>query len=215
MKKFFMLLVFFAVLSTAAVQAQNYKPFRVGLGIGYASPAGDGAKGGVLAYLEPSYRITDAIAVGLKAEAAIMFRGTTITQNGQSYAGSGSVSGAGSYTLNGQYYFPTAGGFRPYAGAGFGIYSIASASVSFSGTGNTQTSSQSETVAAGSKFGFYPRVGFDAGHFTLNIEYNIVGKSTNSIQVNSNGSISTATTETKNNYLGFRLGFFIGGGKKA
>jgi outer membrane protein W len=212
MKKLFILFVFFAVLSTVAVQAQNYKPFRVGLGLGYASPAGDGAKGGVLAYLEPSYRITDAIVVGLKAEAAVMFRGTTITQSGQTYAGNGSVSAAGSYTLNGQYYFMD-GGFRPYAGLGFGIYSLASASVSFAGNGQSQTSSQSE-VAAASKFGFYPRVGFDAGHFTLNIEYNIVPKSTTSLQVNNGGSITTATSETKNNYLGIRLGFFIGGGKK-
>jgi len=214
MKKLLLLVVFFAVTGLVAVNAQDYKPFRVGLGLGYASPAGDGAKGGVLLYLEPSYRVTDAIAVGLKAEAAIMFRGTTITQNGQSYAGSGSVSGAGSYTLNGIYYF-TPSGFRPYAGVGLGIYSIASASVSFAGNGNTQTSSQSETVSGGSKFGFYPRVGFDAGHFTMNIEYNIVPASTSTLTVTSGGAVTTAKTETKNNYLGIRIGFFIGGGKKS
>jgi len=214
MKKHLLLVAFFAVASVAAVHAQDYKPFRVGLGLGYASPAGDGAKGGILAYLEPSYRINDMIAVGLKAEAAIMFRGTTITQSGQTYAGSGSVSGAGSYTLNGIYYFPTGGGFRPYAGLGAGIYSIASASVSFAGNGNQQTSSQSETVSGGSKFGFYPRIGFDAGHFTMNIEYNIVPKSTASVTITNGGTPTTATTETKNNYLGIRIGFFIGGGKK-
>ncbi len=213
MKKLLLSLAFFALVSTAAVHAQDYKPFRVGLGLGFASPAGDGAKGGVLFYLEPSYRVTDAIAVGLKAEAAVMFRGTTITQSGQSYAGSGTVSGSGSYTLNGIYYF-TNTGFRPYAGVGFGIYSLASASVSFAGNGNTQTSSQTDAVSGGTKFGFYPRVGFDAGHFTFNIEYNIVPKSTNSFQVDNNGTITTATSETKNNYLGIRIGFFIGGGKR-
>lgn len=213
MKKFLSLAVFFAAISITAVHAQDYKPFRVGLGVGYAAPAGDGAKGGVLLYLEPSYRVTDAIAVGLKAEAAVMLRGTTITQAGSTSSASGSVSAAGSYTLNGQYYFMS-GGFRPFAGVGFGIYQLASASFSATNTGNTSTSTTSDAVSAGTKFGFYPRLGFDAGHFTLNIEYNIVPKSTNSFQVDSGGSVTTAKSETKNNYLGVRIGFFIGGGKK-
>lgn len=213
MKKIFMLVAFFAVLGTATVQAQNYKAFRVGLGVGYAAPAGDGAKGGVLFYLEPSYRVTDALAVGLKAEAAVMLRGGTYTQNGVVTAASGSVSAAGSYTLNGQYYFMD-GGFRPFAGLGFGIYSLASASFSASTTGTTTTSTSAEASATTSKFGFYPRVGFDAGHFTLNLEYNVIGASKNTVSVTSGGTVTTGTSETKNNYLGFRLGFFIGGGKK-
>jgi outer membrane protein X len=105
------------------------------------------------------------------------------------------------------------GGFRPFAGLGFGIYSLASISGTASSDGTSSTSS-GEVSASGAKFGFYPRFGFDAGHFTLNIEYNVIGKSTNSYQVNSNGTITNATSETKNNYLGVRLGFFIGGGRK-
>lgn len=214
MKKLSLLIVFFAAISAITVKAQDYKPFRVGLGLGYASPAGDGAKGGVLFYLEPSYRVTDQIAVGLKAEAAVMLRGTTFTQNGQTSAASGSVSAAGSYTLNGQYYFMD-GGFRPFAGLGFGIYSLASASFSAVNTGGSSSSSASEAVSGGTKFGFYPRIGFDAGHFTMNIEYNIIPKSTNSFQVDTGSGFTTAKSETKNNYLGIRIGFFIGGGKKS
>jgi outer membrane protein W len=213
MKNLLILLVFFAVIGTTTVQAQTFKPFRVGLGLGFASPAGDGAKGGVLFYLEPSYRISDVIAVGLKAEGAVMLRGTTVTQNGSSYTANGSVAAAGSYTLNGQYYFSN-NKFRPYAGLGFGIYSLASASFSASGNGSSSSSSSSAAVAAGSKFGFYPRIGFDAGHFTMNIEYNIIPKSTNTFQVSSGNGSSSATSETKNSYLGIRLGFFIGGGRK-
>lgn len=213
MKKLSLLIVFFAVISAVTVNAQDYKPFRVGLGLGYASPAGDGAKGGVLFYLEPSYRIKDNIAVGLKAEWAVMLRGTTYTVNGSTSAASGSVSAAGSYTLNGQYYF-TDSGFRPYVGLGFGLYQLASASFSATSAGGSSTSSASEAVSAGTKFGFYPRVGFDAGHFTLNIEYNIIGSSTNNVTIDTGSGISTGKAETKNNYLGIRLGFFIGGGKK-
>lgn len=213
MKKLFSLIAFFAVLGTVSVKAQDYKPFRVGLGLGYAAPAGDGAKGGVLFYLEPSYRVMDKLAVGLKAEWAVMVRGASYTANGQSYAYNGSASAAGSYTLNGQWYF-TDSGFRPFAGLGFGIYQLASASVSGFGNGNTQVTNQSDAVSAGTKFGFYPRVGFDAGHFTMNIEYNIIGANTNTIQVDNNGTVTTAKVDSKNNYLGVRIGFFIGGGKK-
>ena len=213
MRKFLALFVFFAVAGFTTVHAQDYKPFRVGLGLGYASPAGEGAKAGVLFYVEPSYRISDAIALGLKLEWALMFRATTLTQNGQNYAGSGSIAAAGSYTVNGQYYFMN-GGFRPFVGVGLGLYSLASANVSFAGNGNNNTSTTSEEASGGTKFGFYPRVGFDAGHFTLNLEYNIVPASTSNVKVDNNGVITTGTSETKNNYLGVRVGFFIGGGRK-
>lgn len=213
MKKFLALFVFFAVVGMTTVHAQDYKPFRVGLGLGYASPSGEGAKGGVLFYVEPSYRVSDAIALGLKLEWALMYRGTTFMQNGQNYAGSGTISAAGSYTVNGQYYFMN-GGFRPFVGAGLGLYSLASVSATFAGNGNNNTSTTGEEVSGGTKFGFYPRVGFDAGHFTLNIEYNIVPKSTASVQFDNNGVITNGTSETKNNYLAIRAGFFIGGGRK-
>jgi outer membrane protein W len=206
MKKHFLLLVLFAVIGAVSVQAQDYKPFRVGLGLGFASPSGEGAKGGVLFYAEPSYRVTDAIAVGLKGEIAVMLRGGTSTTNGQTTNVSGKVAAAGSWTVNGQYYFMS-GGFRPFAGLGFGIYRLASASFSASSGGSSSSTGE---VASGSKFGFYPRLGFDAGHFTLNLEYNIIG-ATKSVVVNSG---TTTTSETKNGYLGFRVGFFIGGGKK-
>jgi len=212
MKKLLLILVVAAAVTSAS--AQDFGRFRVGLGTGYASPAGDGAKGGVLLYLEPSYRITDAIAVGLRTEVAVMLRGTTFTTGTTTSSASGSVSASGSYTLNGQYYFSN-NGFRPFAGLGFGIYQLASASFSSTTTGSTTTSSSSEAVAAGSKFGFYPRIGFDAGHFTMNIEYNIIPKSTNSFTYTSGGAISTGKSETKNNYLGVKIGFFIGGGRKS
>jgi outer membrane protein W len=213
MKKLLLLLVFFAVAGTVAVHAQDYKPFRVGLGLGYASPAGDGAKAGVLFYLEPSYRVMDKFAVGLKLEWAVMARAASYSSNGQNYAYDGKVSAAGSYTVNGQWYFRDSG-FRPYAGLGLGLYKLASASVSGFGNGNTQVSNQSDAVSGGTKFGFYPRIGFDAGHFTMNIEYNIIGASTDTFQVDNNGTVTTAKVDQKNNYLGVRLGFFIGGGKK-
>jgi hypothetical protein len=204
------------IVATASVSAfaQDFKPFRVGLGLGYASPGGEGAKGGVLFYLEPSYRVSDAIAVGLRMEGAVMARGTVITGVNSSAADL-DVAANGSYTLNGQYYFMN-GGFRPFAGMGFGLYSLASTNVKSVSTGNTTTTTSGTEVSGGTKFGFYPRVGFDAGHFSFNIEYNIIPATKSTVLLTSgNGTITTADSEVKNSYLGVKLGFFIGGGRRS
>ncbi|MEQ8303923.1 MAG: outer membrane beta-barrel protein [Cyclobacteriaceae bacterium] len=201
MKKYLLLIGFFAV-SVLTASAQDYKPFRVGIGLGYASPGGDGAKGGVLFYLEPGYRVTDAFMVGLRLESAVMARGVSISGGGTSITNEAEVSGNASYTVNGQYYFGS-NNFRPFAGVGFGIYSLASASVS----GTTASAS-----ASSSEFGFYPRIGFDIGHFTMQAEYNIIPSKTTEISLGTPGS--TITAESKNSYFGIKAGFFIGGGKR-
>ena len=96
----------------------------------------------------------------------------------------GDAKASASYLLTGDYYFNT-NTFRPFAGLGAGLYKMAAANF------------DSEEVQTGSKFGFAPRVGFEVGHFRTAIEYNVAGKT---------GSIN-------NNYLGIKLGFFIGGGR--
>jgi hypothetical protein len=178
----------FMFLAAVAVKAQEFKKFKVGLGAGYAMASGKGAKGGALVYLEPAYRFTDVIQMGLRIESAIIARGFSEDVGDISL----DVAGLGSYTLNGQYYFSN-NNFRPFLGAGFGIYTLAGISMDVDGSGVEQ-----ELVASSSKFGFYPRAGFDAGHFTLSIDYNIVPE----------------TDGIKNSYIGVRLGGFFGGGRK-
>lgn len=175
------------LLTAAGSMAQEYKAFRVGIGLGYANASGKGAKGGVLWALEPGYRVNDQILANLRIEGAVIGRGYA-----DETSASVDVAALGSYTLNGQYYFNN-NNFRPFVGVGFGMFSLAAVSVSAS-TGGGST----EAVAAANKIGFYPRVGFDAGHFTLNLDYNIVPE----------------TAGIKNSYLGIRLGGFIGGGRK-
>ena len=165
--------------------AQEYKPFKLGLGLGYTMPSNGG--GGILFDFEPAYRINDAIAVGLRIETAAMARSIGDEE--------GSVSGNASYTLNGQYYLSN-NKFRPYVGVGLGIYSLASVSV-----GTTSG------VAAGSEFGFYPRIGFDLGHFNVNLDYNLIPASEG---FDGNGE----SVDIKNSYLGIRVGAFIFGGQR-
>lgn len=187
MKKIYLLLLF--VVATGVVaNAQEFKKFKVGLGIGYASAGGEGAKGGILAYLEPAYRINDALLLGLRVESALVTRGYSESVTSVAFE----VAAIGSYTINGQYYFSN-NSFRPFAGLGLGIFSLAAIKVDGSGAAAAE---------AESKFGFYPRVGFDYGHFNMSLDYNIIPKT----EVSGGGDF-------KNSYLGIRLGFSIGGGR--
>ena len=193
MKRILTVVVLVAITAFAA-KAQEFKKFKVGLGAGYAMTSGEGAKAGVLLYLEPAYRIQDQILVGLRWEAAAVVRGYDATVEAET----ASASLSGSTGLFGQYYFSN-NTFRPFVGFGVGTNKIATAAASFEGEAFAGISE--------SKIGFFPRVGFDAGHFTLSLDYNIIGAST---------LTGTSGTElkTKNNYIGIRFGGFIGGGRK-
>ncbi|WP_296620187.1 outer membrane beta-barrel protein [Marivirga sp.] len=188
MKKLFLLAL--VAVSINFANAQDYKPFQLYSGVGYAIPQGGG---GILFDIEPAYRINDQISVGLRWEVAAMAR---VVGNQEA-----SVSGTSSYTLNGKYYLENGSSFRPYVGAGLGAYGLASVS-----TGTNGAAAGAET-----KIGFYPRIGFDWGHFNINIDYNFIPSS--EIQgTDTNGN--PATFDVANSYLGIRIGAFLFGGKK-
>lgn len=197
--------LFLILFAAVAVNAQEFKKFKWGLGLGYAIPGGSGAKGGVLIYSEPAYRINDQIILGLRMEFAGMARGYS---NG--VAASASVSFAGSYALTGQYYFSN-NTFRPFVGLGIGTYKLASVSALASADNQYYYAGVS-----GSKFGFFPRVGFDAGHFNMAIEYNLVGKTTLRGYDMDTDTIdpSAPKVDQKNGYIGVKFGVSIGGGKR-
>jgi opacity protein-like surface antigen len=180
-------------IAAVAVNAQEYKPFKLGVGLGYAMPGGKGAGGGVLFGIEPAYRVNDALAIGLRMEWAVVVRG--LSESVDSY--NASAAAIASYTVNGNYYFSN-GNFRPFVGVGVGFVKLASAAVGVSSGGG------SAGAAAESKIGFYPRIGFEAGHFNLTLDYNIIGKTT----------FEGSDLEMKNGYIGVRIGGFFFGGRK-
>jgi outer membrane protein W len=182
-----------------AANAQEFKKFRVGVGAGYAMPSGEGAGGGVMWALEPGYRVNDQILANLRIEGAAIIRGTA-----DATSASFDIAGVRSYTVNGQYYFNN-NNFRPFVGVGFGIFSLAAAKFE-SNSGGTSGSS----ATAESKFGFYPRLGFDAKHFTVNLDYNFI-PNTEAVISTGNGTVNT---EFKNSYIGIRVGGYFGGGRK-
>ncbi|MDW3209141.1 MAG: outer membrane beta-barrel protein [Reichenbachiella sp.] len=182
MKKTLAIILLALGVSTVSM-AQDYKPFQLYFGLGFASPGAGGV--GVLVDFEPSYRINDQIAVGFRLESAAMAKEVTVGVDSE-------ISAVGSYTLNGRYYFGDSN-FRPYVGAGFGLYSLGTVEADIDG-GDVEAD-------FGTKFGFYPRIGFDFGHFNMNLDYNLIPK------YDENGA------DVKNSYLGIRIGFFLFGGK--
>jgi hypothetical protein len=190
-------LVFFCgLIAVSSAFAQDLKPFKVGIGLGYATPGntGAGAGGGALFFIEPAFRASDNVLIGLRLESAVIARG--IKGVGEDDV-SGDANSNVSYTLNTQYYFND-NYVRPFIGAGFGLFSLAA--VKFN-TSEPDNSVDAKEVGAETRFGFYPRIGIDAGHFNFTIDYNFIPKT----DVPGIGQVS-------NNYLGIRAGFSIGGG---
>lgn len=170
-------------VSNLKAQSTNYKPFKVDLAFGYAVPAGSGSKGGVVFAIEPKYAVNNSLTLGLRMESALT--ASAIEIDGESLVGD--VKATGSYLLTGDYFLKETG-FRPFVGAGIGLYSLA----------GIEIGDEDLEIGAKTKFGFAPRVGFETGHFRTGIEYNFAGKNLGA----------------NYNYLAFKIGFFLGGGKK-
>ena len=190
-----------ALISITCANAQSsktsYEPFKVDIALGAAIPSGTGSKGGVLFAIEPKYAVMDQLSVGLRIEGAVTARGFASSDGATA---SGKVAASSSYVATGDYYFNN-NSFRPFAGAGVGIFQLASAS--FDGDEDLK-------VGSSSKFGGVVRAGFEVGHFRMGLEYNLIGKSTETVQ---DGTANPPTVSSKNSYLGIKVGFFIGGGK--
>ncbi len=192
------LVLFFSCLmfTFSNADAQDLKPFKVGIGLGFAAPGntGAGAGGGALFFIEPAYRASDNISIGLRLESALIARGVKGVGDDDV---SGDASSNVSYTLNTQFYFND-NYVRPFIGAGAGLFSLAA--VKFN-TASNNNAINADEVKAETQFGFYPRIGIDAGHFNFTIDYNFIPKTD-----------VPGIGEVRNNYLGIRAGFSIGGG---
>jgi outer membrane protein W len=174
---------------------REFRPFKVNVGVGYAVPGkGTGAGGGVLFFVEPAYRAGDQVAIGLRLESAIMVRGVKGVDDDDV---KGDANSNMSYTLNTQYYF-TKNNVRPFIGIGGGLYSLAA--MKFNTASNNDPGAND--VGAETVFGFYPRIGLDAGHFNLTLDYNFIPKSK-----------VPGGAQVVNSYLGIRAGIAIGGGR--
>jgi hypothetical protein len=200
MKKVYLILALVTTVTFSAIAQDDLKPFKVDVSAGYAIPGGSGSKGGVLFAVEPKYAVMPTISVGLRMEAAVVARFSGYDSDG--FPNDASVKASGSYLATGDYYFTENYSFRPFAGAGAGIFTLASASVNGDG---------SESAGAGSQFGGMIRVGAEISHFRFGVEYNLIPSSTLD-GFDANGD--PAKVKSKNSYLGIKLGFCFGGGPR-
>ena len=187
LKKIFILAaIALGVNATCYAQSETFKAFKLDISFGKSFPSGENAKSGFAMALEPKFAINDKLTFGIRLE-------TAASERDISYARSIDEDVSFSYLATADYYLNT-NGFRPFAGFGAGIHRIASGGV-YNATTDTYNN---DNVAIGSVIGFSPRAGFESGHFRMVVEYNYVGK----------------TDGFNNSYIGFKTGFFIGGGRK-
>lgn len=201
MKKVYLFLCLTALCFSAIAQKQSeLKPFKVDVSFGYAIPAGQGAKGGVIFAVEPKYAVIPNLSLGVRFEGAVMARFGGYDQDG--YPVQTDVKGSGSYLLTGDYYLMNNYSFRPFVGAGAGIFTLA----------GVEVNSTEGDVSAGAKFGGMIRAGIEASHFRAGVEYNLIPKTTYT-GYDSNGNITSGLT-SPNSYIGIKLGVCFGGGPR-
>ncbi len=157
MKKLSLLIALTGFAFLANAQSTTYKNFKVDIDLGYAGPTSGTAKGGATFIIEPHYRLSDDLALGLRLDAAALLYQNT----------SGGNSGAAlvSYTFTGDYYLMKTG-FRPFVGGGLGFFTQES------------VNSTVAVVQTGTNFGFFPRVGFEYGHLRVAADYDVAGGGT-------------------------------------
>jgi hypothetical protein len=186
------------MLVALSASAQEYKPFKVNVSVGYAKPIHGGVSGGFLFAVEPKYGVSDHFDLGLRLESAAVARGIV-------YNGNTTTSDLGAYSsalITGNYLFGSSN-VRPFLGAGVGVYSIGSAGTVTLTNGQTP---QNVTFVSDTKLGGMIRGGIKAGHFVAAVEYNAAPTT--------NNTIGTTTVSSENSYLGFKVGVDIGGGRR-
>lgn len=182
MKKLLLLSAFIGLSMFASAQSTDFHAFKFDIGVGYGVPTdgdGSGTKEGVTFTLQPHYRLSDSFALGVRIEAAVV-----------GYDNNNNVSGTvlASGCLTGEYYLMR-GGFRPFIGAGVGLFEQESGSGNIDGDSSVDLSSRTKGAGA------FPEIGFEAGHLRVSVAYNIVGNN--------------------NSYAAAQIGFFFGGGRKS
>lgn len=194
------LMTFFSATSFAQDKKKEggeFKPFKVDVSLGYAIPmGGTGSKGGVLFAVEPKYAVMDALSLGLRIETAVTIAGVNL--NTGTVNSNASAKAAASFLATGDYYLSNQD-FRPFLGAGAGLFT----------TAGVQVSNTNSNVASGTTFGGMVRAGFEWKHARFGVEYNIVSNSTVAPSTpNANDGYTV-----QNSYLGIKLGVCIGGGR--
>src|ERR1700740_3080906 len=147
MKKLVLLATIVGFTLLVKAQSTNFNTFKFDIGVGYATPSQGNTVAGATFTLQPHYRASDDFAIGLRIEAAAILYNTV--------AGDKHGSAIASGCLTGEYYL-SAGTFRPFIGAGLGLFDQSGVTVD---NGNGSGSSAALSPRA-MNFGAFPEIGF-------------------------------------------------------
>jgi len=179
MKKLVLFTSMMGLAMLVRAQSAAFETFKFDIGVGYATPSQGSTVAGATFTLQPHYRVSDDFAVGLRIEAAAVFYHTAADDKRGSAIGSG--------CLTGEYYLSDQG-FRPFIGAGVGLFDQSAVTVS------KESGSDVALSARVINLGAFPEIGFEAGHFRFSLDYDYTGGYTN--------------------YFSAKIGAFFGGGKR-
>lgn len=198
MKKLITILLLLQVMHHAYSQEEGRIRFQMDLGV--AAPKDGGV--GALVNFEPQVLVTRNLSLGLRMGVAGLAKDVTYYEIPDDYDGELSANTSVSGTAN--YYFNYGKGkVAPYIGAGFGYYALSNIDVDGSDF------DEDEVRGLKANFAWAPmiRAGVELGKFRIGAEYNFIPKS--DLQNVSGEVIGQAINE----YFGFTLGYFVGGGK--
>ncbi len=198
MKKLFGVIIMLTIMQST--YAQRAGGFRYQMDLGLAMPKGGGI--GALVNMEPQILLKNNLALGLRLGVAALAKDVTYYSIQEDYNGEISANASIAGTLN---YYLNKGKSRvsPYIGGGFGYYALSSVKIDDSDFGDGEVGNLEASFA----WAPMVRAGVELGKFRLGAEYNFVPSS--DLQ-NVSGQV---IGEAVNEYFGFTLGFFIGGGK--
>lgn len=199
MKKLLAIISFFVICHFS--NAQHAGRFRMGMDVGPAIPKGGGI--GALVNLEPKVNLKNNLNVGIRFGVAALAKDVTYYNINDDYEGE--ISGNISVTGTLDYYFNNGGSnVAPYIGAGFGYFALSSIEINST---DFDTPDNIGDLEADFKWAPMVRAGVELGKFRMGAEYNFVP--TSNLQ-NASGEV---IGEAINQYFGFTLGFYVGGGR--
>ena len=198
MKKLFAAIAILFLVQNA--YSQRAGGFRFQMDLGAAVPKDGGI--GALVNLEPQILVKENLAVGLRLGVAGLAKDVTYYNIPDDYDGEIAANASITGTVN--YYF-NKGNSRvaPYIGAGFGYFALSNIDIEDTGIDEDEIGDLEATFA----WAPMVRAGVELGKFRIGAEYNFVP--TSDLQ-NVSGQV---IGEAINQYFGFTLGFFVGGGR--
>ncbi|HCW06979.1 MAG TPA: hypothetical protein DGG95_06400 [Cytophagales bacterium] len=188
-------ILLFFLISTVCY-SQDFRIFRFGIGLGSGSIAQESDLPEKSAcsqlFLEPMFHLTNRSTLGQRIE---------LSANEKSVL---------SLTLNYQYYLLKVSkiSFRPFIGLGVGIYHpflVGDLHKNF------------DDYLQRKVFGYYPRIGFDLGHFYFVVDWNVITPVTGGVfpYYGPSSGYNEHDRTVDFSYTTFKCGFFFGGGRKS